>query len=43
MQVHKIDRSVWTVTRWTCAAVIAAGAFALILGQLGASAVGISG
>jgi hypothetical protein len=42
MQIHT-TRSVWTMARWTCAAVIVAGVLALILGQLGASAANISG
>jgi hypothetical protein len=42
MQV-RIERSVWVMARWTCAAILAASAFALILGQLSQSAAGVGG
>jgi hypothetical protein len=39
MHIH-VERSLWVMARWACAALVAAAAFVLILGQLAPAAAG---
>lgn len=39
----RVDRTVWTMARWTCAAIVAASAFVYVLGHLGPAVAAVAG